>query len=160
VKSAYANTPAEDEGVNEEGAPGKTPEENTEQTPGQEGGPEVEGVGDEICFDGENTYFKGRTYESISGPHGKGRLPEGDYTGDNLRTRTKDSMTDEYGFGWSLDLTPNFETDRDLLRVHPDGKGLGTEGCIGIQKDAWILYDDLRGYFDSGNTSVPVRVVY
>lgn len=40
------------------------------------------------------------------------------------------------GKGWSLDLNPAFDTDRTLLRIHPDGNVLGTQGYISHENNA------------------------
>ncbi|MBI4689046.1 MAG: fibronectin type III domain-containing protein [Nitrospirae bacterium] len=101
------------------------------------------------------------TYSALSGPYGMGRLPAGNYTGQNLRRRTISAMTCSGGNGWSLDLVPNFQTCRTLLRIHPDGGVHGTEGCIGVSCDsADQLYNDLYDYFGAGYTSIPVEVKY
>ncbi len=99
---------------------------------------------------------------AISGPYGKGALPEGDYVGDNFRVRATKAMTvsDSQGkTGWSLDLTPQFKTDRSLLRVHPDGNVPGTQGCISPQNQAreWgrLLQDQVQKH-----GSIPVHVDY
>jgi hypothetical protein len=71
-------------------------------------------------------------------------------------------MVCEDGNGWSLDLDPKFKTDRDLLRIHPDGNVPGTEGCIGPDcRYQQQVYDALRDYFsDKKNKQIPVIVVY
>lgn len=102
------------------------------------------------------------TYAGVSGPWGKGPLPLGTYTGDNLRTRTMNGMTcpGNQPAGWSLDLEPQFGTDRTDLRIHPDGNVPGTEGCIGAScADATRLYNDLKNWFTSGNTAIDVLVL-
>lgn len=126
------------------------------------------GLLDRLVYDGK--YLTG--YEdfgvefrvpAVSGPWGNGRLPEGVYTGRNLRSRKDNkAMTCPDGSGWSLDLDPTFMTSRDLLRIHPDGNVPGTEGCIGPSCGAGqqAVYDALRGYFKEGWTSIPVIVRY
>lgn len=67
------------------------------------------------------------------------------------------------GSGWSLDLDPTFNTDRTLLRIHPDGNVPGTEGCIGADcQYQQTVYDALKKYFNDGrgSTSIPVIVRY
>jgi len=126
---------------------------------------------DKLRFDGTNILWirdqghkvRVRMYPGISGPWGKGRLPEGSYSGTNLRTRTNSGMTcPGKKIGWSLDLEPNFETARKNLRIHPDGGDyVGTRGCIGVSCDSSDrLYNDLRDYFDVDNSSIPVEVRY
>lgn len=105
------------------------------------------------------------TYPATSGPFGQDELEQGNYTGRNLRRR---SRTQRPGMacpgaetGWSLDLEPNFRTTRTLLRIHPDGGRRGTAGCIGVLcSSSESLYNDLLGYFDEGHTSIPVDVLY
>ena len=41
----------------------------------------------------------------------------------------------------SYDLTPAFPTDRTLLRIHPDGGRLGSEGCIALKARREQLQD-------------------
>jgi RHS repeat-associated protein len=99
-------------------------------------------------------------YRAMSGPYGEGSLPAGNYTGQNLRTRTKQGMVCSDG-GWSLDLEPNFPTNRKDLRMHPDQDPAGTGGCIGIDCSvSQELYNKLNKYFKSGNSSITVRVRY
>jgi RHS repeat-associated protein len=126
------------------------------------------GLLDRLVFDGQNlTGYEDMGVEfrvpAVSGPFGKGTLPQGVYSGSNLRSRNEKgnkAMQCE-GKGWSLDLDPTFKTDRDLLRIHPDGNVPGTEGCIGtscsIQQ---TVHDSLRGYFNEGWSSIPVIVSY
>jgi RHS repeat-associated protein len=123
--------------------------------------------GSSLIFNGQNVYWfndQGQPigdYSAVSGPYGEGRLPEGIYTGDNLRVRNDNTAMMCPNGGWSLDLTPDFQTDRTLLRIHPDGNKPGTLGCIGVNCTAsGQLYNDLRSYFKSGNSSIPVIVNY
>lgn len=99
---------------------------------------------------------------AISGPYGKGPLPEGDYDGKNFRPRTTAAMTvtDSQGkTGWSLDLNPQFDTNREFLRMHPDGNVRGTKGCISPETQAreWgrLLQDQVKQH-----GSIPVHVSY
>lgn len=84
-------------------------------------------------------------YPAVSGPHGNGALPEGRYHLEG-RPRVKNaqnengwrSFQDQSGNAWSQTIKPDFETNRTLLAVHPDGFGYpgtapGTAGCIGLQ---------------------------
>jgi RHS repeat-associated protein len=126
------------------------------------------GLLDRLVFDGQNlTGYEDMGVEfrvpAVSGPFGKGALPQGVYTGSNLRSRNEKgnkAMQCE-GKGWSLDLDPTFKTDRDLLRIHPDGNVPGTEGCIGASCSVQqTVHDSLRGYFNEGWSSIPVIVSY
>lgn len=121
---------------------------------------------DSLLFNGTLVYWVDNsgsvtsTYSGISGPFGKGSLPPGYYTASNFRERTKKGMVCPDG-GWSLDLTPQFKTDREYLRIHPDQSPVGTEGCIGIAcKDSGRFYDDLMYYFDHEYDAINVIVNY
>jgi RHS repeat-associated protein len=118
-----------------------------------------------LYFDGSTLTAEGAqsnsTFPAVSGPHGKGKLPEGNYTGDNLRKRTKGGMSCPDGTGWSLDL--NDTEDRKLLRIHPDGGDPGTSGCIGVSCDnnaSDSLYELLNEHFRWGKKTIPVDVKY
>ncbi|MBA3649696.1 MAG: RHS repeat-associated core domain-containing protein [Chitinophagales bacterium] len=69
---------------------------------------------------------------AVGGPFGNGAPPNGDYTVDDPRLRTESGFTRD-DFGFSFNLNPQFETQRTLLRIHPDGNTSGTLGCIGLQ---------------------------
>ena len=75
------------------------------------------------------------TYPAISGPHGKGYLPIGNYHVVSCFEKP-DVPTNKaykrYGIPWLAGIIPQFETDRNDLAVHPDGNVPGSLGCIGI----------------------------
>jgi hypothetical protein len=83
----------------------------------------------------------GNSYTFNSGGSGRGSLPAGVY---NV-TRHRDRRSDNAGMmvgreGYSFALSDKFDprvggAKRGLLRIHPDGRGPGTEGCIGIVGD-------------------------
>lgn len=50
-------------------------------------------------------------------------------------------------FPWVAKLTPQFNTDRTGLLIHPDGNKEGTRGCIGISKKE----DDTEVYWSIKN---------
>ena len=103
-------------------------------------------------------------YRATSGPYGKGPLQVGRYVASNLRARNTLGMVCGRGtpgrVGFSVDLTPQFSTERDLLRIHPR-EGDGTLGCIGLTcEDAGRFRDALSGYFGpGGQTSIVVWVL-
>jgi len=85
-----------------------------------------------------------RSWSAISGPHGNGRINDCNYfeipgirrleTGQNHET---DSFTDPSGNRWKTAPFVNRNqctTSRSGFEIHPDGKGVGTEGCIGISR--------------------------
>jgi RHS repeat-associated protein len=101
-------------------------------------------------------------YSAVSGPYGNGALPEGVYTVSNLRSRTAKGMVcPGETEGYSLDLNPEFETDRTDLRIHPDEPPPGTMGCIGIDcsvsKD---FRDQVSEYFTPLSPTVYLYVHY
>ena len=86
------------------------------------------------------------TYKFNSGGGGRGAAPWGDYEVSNGRRRSDKPTMKVGGFGYSFDLTqkgmpsgqakdPRFNSPRTHLRIHPDGRGKGTIGCIGIDGD-------------------------
>jgi hypothetical protein len=77
-------------------------------------------------------------WECISGKYGNGALPKGEYKIEDcyIMERIK-GQTEAYTgkeFAWVAKLTPQFETNRTGLLIHPDGNKEGTMGCIGISK--------------------------
>jgi RHS repeat-associated protein len=126
------------------------------------------GLLDSLHFDGRTlTGYDDGAIEfrvpAVSGPWGKGKLPEGVYDANTLRRRNDPAMTCADGSGWSLNLDPMFKTSRDLLRIHPDGNVPGTEGCIGpVCSEQRKVYDSLKKFFDSnpGVKTIPLTVTY
>jgi hypothetical protein len=92
----------------------------------------------------------GRSWPAISGPWGKGSLPDGTYTIQRPMLTSEPSMKDSNGFGWKARLEPSFSTERFGLLIHPDGGVTGTLGCIGIRRpcDTKPLYNDLMSTND------------
>lgn len=118
---------------------------------------------DSLLFHGRTLYWINdegeilRQYSAISGGFGPS-LPKGFYYGQNFRRRTYKGMVCPSG-GWSLDLNPEFRTNRKYLRIHPDQPPVGTEGCIGVECSvSGQLYDQLRNYFGRGYYYIPVVV--
>lgn len=71
------------------------------------------------------------------------RLPKGRYDVRNPRRRKTPGMVRD-DFGFSFDLEPRFPTRRSELRIHPDGGGEGTQGCVGILGDRRELEEFYR----------------
>jgi hypothetical protein len=87
-------------------------------------------------------------------------LTKRNYLGNNLRLRNVSGFTRD-GVGFSIDLNPQFQTTRTLLRIHPDGGVAGTLGCIGIQENAVRLnsfYDTMYSYFHRFSNTISVIV--
>ena len=126
------------------------------------------GLLDSLHFDGTTlTGYDDGAVEfrvpAVSGPWGKGKLPDGVYDANSLRRRNDRAMTCRDGSGWSLNLDPMFKTKRDLLRIHPDGNVPGTEGCISPAcSDQKQVYDSLKQFFDNnpGVKTIPLTVTY
>jgi hypothetical protein len=79
----------------------------------------------------------------VTGPFDNGAIPHRHYKGWELvpTTTTVDLGTVCRGqdAGWKLRLDPQFDTrdaqfpnGRDRLLLHPDGRKIGTQGCIGV----------------------------
>lgn len=72
----------------------------------------------------------------ISGPYGKGYAPLGEYSSTaysgpkEIETVANAEAYAQYGVGFFIPIFPKFETDRFGLGIHPDGKILGSLGCI------------------------------
>jgi hypothetical protein len=108
-------------------------------------------------------------YNFRSGGGGEGYLPFGTYNITNCRIRTDiGNMPTIFinGFGYSCDLNdiqldPRTGTSRDLLRIHPDGGGPGTIGCIGIVGDISTqqrFWDSIRLYTSAKGGSATITV--
>ncbi len=76
-----------------------------------------------------------RNWSALSGPHGNGHLPGGNYRIGRAHrwAQNEAAYTDPNGLCWFCPLVPDFGTSRTGLGIHPDGNVPGTEGCIGIQ---------------------------
>lgn len=85
-----------------------------------------------------------------SGPWGNGALPKGNYSVGGMRDNRSGSYACSGSGGYSLDLHPQFPTNRTDLRIHPDGGTPGTLGCIGVNCSngaADALGEMLRGIY-------------
>lgn len=102
--------------------------------------------------------FTRSSYDEVSGSRTLYSLENGDYDSNNFRVRTKSALVKD-GVGFSIDLIPRFDTDRDLLRIHPDGSPPGTEGCIGLTGGASAqnsFIDIVKPFYDKG-VDIPVN---
>ena len=111
---------------------------------------------------GDNFEFTRASFDALSGTtYSNDCLPNGDYNTFKFQNRTdKDAMIRD-GVGFSINLTPLFDTNRDLLRIHPDGgKVTGTEGCIGLtgnQSDLNSFVNLMRPLYSSYD-NIPLKV--
>lgn len=104
-------------------------------------------------------------FDGVAGGYGNGAPENGDYITSNYANRGPKSgwynrgMTRD-GIGFSFNLDPQFNTNRSLLRIHPDGNNEGTLGCIGLSGDKDILErfrDKLRGYLQQ-QKGIPTKI--
>lgn len=73
--------------------------------------------------------------QAVSGPYGKGELPNGIYQVPRsglMNKSGKKGFCDLSGNCWFQYIDPQFPTDRTELGIHPDGNVPGTRGCIGL----------------------------
>ena len=96
----------------------------------------------------------GNTYQFRSGGHGRGSLPTGQYTvTPHLNSRSEPGFS-VGGVGFSFAVSDKFDPrvggTRSLLRIHPDGGSVGTNGCIGIVGNA----DTMRRFRDDMNAEL------
>ncbi|RIV47531.1 hypothetical protein [Flagellimonas pelagia] len=82
--------------------------------------------------------------QAISGPYGKGELPNGIYNVPRsglMNKYGKKGFCDLSGNCWFQYIEPQFITDRTELGIHPDGNVPGTLGCIGLldsDTNSWL----------------------
>ena len=107
-----------------------------------------------------------RTYNFRSGGHGRGNLPAGTYTvTPHLWDRSETGFS-VGGVGFSFAVSDAYDSrvgdTRTLLRIHPDGGSVGTNGCIGIVGPASVqrqFREDMRAEFRRSSDRVSLRVV-
>ena len=108
----------------------------------------------------------GNVYNFRSGGGGRGNLPAGDYTiRPHLWSRSdKASMMVDgvgYSFAMSNKYDPRVGGTRTLLRIHPDGLGPGTIGCIGIVGNGAVqraFKEDMRAELARNGGQYTLRV--
>lgn len=106
------------------------------------------------------------TYDFRSGGHGRGFLPAGTYSVTPHRWDRSESGYSVGGVGFSFAVSDAYDSrvgdTRTLLRIHPDGGSVGTNGCIGIVGNATVqraFREDMRAEFGRSNDQVSLRVV-
>ena len=100
---------------------------------------------------GETFEFERANYNAVSGSTKLDCLPNGNYRTNNLRVRTDNQSFIKERIGFSIDLIPNFLTNRTALRIHPDGTAPGTAGCIGLngtQQELSSFYNLLKPLYN------------
>ena len=115
-----------------------------------------------LIQEGDNFEFERANFTAVSGSSTKDCLPNGEYTTNNFRYRNDQAGFIKDGIGFSVDLLPQFDTNRTLLRIHPDGNLPGTEGCIGLNgnRDALSSFVNLLSpqYRTIGNIPLNVNI--
>ena len=74
-------------------------------------------------------------FPCMSGPHGKGHLPLGEYVIKTCAKLLNQELSLPYkkeDFPWFAAIKPMFKTDRYGFGIHPDGNVEGSLGCIAI----------------------------
>lgn len=106
----------------------------------------TEGVGQRNQLKSGKITVNGRTYDFVSGGHGRGNLPPGEYKVEPWSPSGPTMYKDGVGFSYRLLKKQDGKwvdsgirdsrlgvRDRGYFRIHPDGGSRGTEGCIGIR---------------------------
>lgn len=94
------------------------------------------------------------TWPARSGSSHLQPLPQGWYHVKPEQTpvpQEKASMTDTCGNAYKFRLSPQFETNRSGLLIHPDGGKPGTAGCIGAQGCTSSLRQFLESVLPGGS---------
>ena len=86
-------------------------------------------------------------YSCVSGKYGLGALPKGQYKINKCyKLKPVKGKTEPYTgleFPWVAKLTPQFQTNRSKLLIHPDGGVEGTRGCIGIRNKDVQAFEEI-----------------
>ncbi len=137
------------------------PTEPSRPTPGTDGtarftGTERAGQRNQIKT-GKIT-VNGNTYDFVSGGSGRGNLPAGEYKVEPYSPSFASMYKDGVGYSYRLlHKQPNGQyvdtgirdprlpgEQRSYFRIHPDGGGRGTEGCIGIDTSRYGSAESAR----------------
>ncbi len=107
----------------------------------------------------------GRTYNFRSGGGGRGNLPPGEYQITPHMWSRGDRSMNVGGVGYSFAMSDKYDSrvggTRSLLRIHPDGGGAGTIGCIGVVGNASVqaqFREDMRAELARNGGSFTLRV--
>ena len=108
---------------------------------------------------GEKSFIRD-SYDAISGSRSLYPLQNGKYITDNLRERKDNLAMIKEQVGFSIDLSPTFQTNRTLLRIHPDGGLPGTEGCIGlIESESRLMeFKELMSLYYNQHSKISLTV--
>ena len=108
---------------------------------------------------GEKSFIRD-SYDAISGSRSLYPLQNGKYITDNLRERKDNLAMIKEQVGFSIDLSPTFQTNRTLLRIHPDGGFPGTEGCIGLieSKSRLMEFKELMSLYYNQHSKISLTV--
>jgi len=107
--------------------------------------------------------FDGQSYSAVSGPHGRGALPPGDYEIKVREAVEGSSLASPYCAGGAcffIPIEPMFNAKgRTGFGIHPDGNVSGTNGCIGIIADDAKAFLDAWKKMDIGNRPTGITVL-
>lgn len=104
--------------------------------------------------------LNGQTYRAVSGPHGGGKLPTGNYSIKVRAAVEGSTLASSYcagGVCFFIPIEPLFNAKgRTGFGIHPDGNVAGTKGCIGIDAKAFL---EAWKKLDIGNRPTTIQVL-
>jgi len=107
--------------------------------------------------------FNGQSYNAVSGPHGEGKLPPGDYEIKVREAVEGSTLASPYCAGGAcffIPIEPLFNAKgRTGFGIHPDGNVSGTKGCIGIIADDTKAFLEAWKKLDIGNRPTSITVL-
>ena len=95
----------------------------------------------------------GRSWRAVSGPHGYGRIPRGQYQIGEVKevnpSENNGGYTDADGFAWWCPVYSRAQGPHIQMGIHPDGNVPGTHGCVGIKEStSKNAFDTLKSSMD------------
>lgn len=156
-----ATSTGNSEGSNAKGAAPAAREREQQKQAQAPAGENCTAIFESTTYAGERRQMKtgtitinGHGYPFRSGGYGNGNLPPGTYRVTPHMWSRSDASMSVGGVGYSFALNdafdPRLRVRRTLLRIHPDGGVVGTEGCIGIIGNAAVqrqFLGDMRAQF-------------
>jgi hypothetical protein len=121
-------------------------------------------------FDGSSldiidTYSNGTTnvrdsFSAVSGPHGNGAIPSGEWNTGNVISPTGNVGMSVDGSDFAISLDANFDLNgRSGFYIHPDGNVPGTLGCVGLNGGANRANEFLNTYTNYYNQHGSMRLI-
>ncbi|RKZ45636.1 MAG: hypothetical protein DRR16_22240 [Candidatus Parabeggiatoa sp. nov. 3] len=86
------------------------------------------------------------SWPAVSGSHGKGVLPKGEYKIGKVTTVVANPpSTDKKGFAWECPIMPTFSIPKNGLGIHPEANVAEMIGGIGLtNEDTMPTYNALK----------------